>query len=232
MITKVKLSLSNAYIVQGEATILIDTGAPGEERKLIAALERQGIGLDEVRLILHTHVHSDHVGSTVALRQLADIPVAFHRADQRLAEQGHNGKLSGVGARGRIMAGIFNRSRFAAPAASFYLEDGMRLDDFGIAGVVRQTPGHTAGSVSLLLDDGAAIVGDVLMGGYMGGNIAGNRPMPHYFMEDAQQATSSLDWLLAQQLHTLYVGHGGPLAADRIRARLPLYGSQPALALA
>jgi len=37
------------------------------------------------------------------------------------------------------------------------------LRDFGIPGKILHTPGHTQGSISLLLDDGSAFVGDVAM---------------------------------------------------------------------
>ncbi|MCB0153687.1 MAG: MBL fold metallo-hydrolase [Anaerolineae bacterium] len=218
MITKLKLGLSNAYLIQEKGAILVDTGSPGEEKKIIAALAQTGLSLKDIGLILHTHVHSDHVGSTVALRQQADIPVAFHPADQPLADLGHNGSLTGVGWRGRLMQRFFAGTAFDAPRPTFPLSDGLRLEAYGVAGVVRHTPGHTAGSVSVLLDSGEAIIGDVLMGGYMGGNLLPAKPNRHYFAEDINQVYASLDFLLGQPLHTLYVGHGGPLRVDRVRA--------------
>lgn len=218
-VTQIKLRLSNAYLVQGERSILVDSGSPGEEGRIVAALAQTGLTPSDLSLIVHTHLHSDHVGSTQALLQSADVPVAFHRADQPLADQGHNGQLTGIGLRGRMMAWVFGRTRFAAPAPSFYLEDGQRLDEYGVAGRILHTPGHTAGSVSLLLDGGEAVVGDVLMGGELGGNILAGRPNPHYFAEDAGQVRHSLGLILAQPVHTLYVGHGGPLAVKAVRAR-------------
>ena|GEM_PF-2409246 len=61
-------------------------------------------------------------------------------------------------------------------------------------------------------------VGDVLMGGYLGGNLLSTKPTYHYFAEDMTQIQSSLAFLLAQPLHTFYVGHGGPLRAEQVRA--------------
>ncbi len=219
-VTQIKLRLSNAYLVQGERAILVDSGSPGEEGRITAALARAGLAPGDLSLILHTHVHSDHVGSTQALRQLADLPVAYHRADQPLADQGHNGRLSGIGLRGRMMAWVFSNTRFAAPGPSFFIEDGQRLDDYGVAGRILHTPGHTAGSVSLLLDGGQAIVGDVLMGGELGGNLLAGRPNPHYFAEDVGQVRRSLAMILEQPAHTLYVGHGGPLTVDAVAAQV------------
>jgi glyoxylase-like metal-dependent hydrolase (beta-lactamase superfamily II) len=81
------------------------------------------------------------------------------------------------------------------------------------------TPGHTAGSLSVLLAGGEAIVGDVLMGGFMGGTFRAGKPNLHYFAEDPGQVRRSLEFLLAQPVHTLHVGHGGPLAAEVVRAQ-------------
>ena len=219
MVTKIKLRLSNAYLVQGQRPILVDTGSSGEADKIVKALARAGLTPADLGLILHTHVHSDHVGSTTTLLEAVDVPMAYHRADQPLAEQGHNGKLQGIGLRGQMMAAVFSNNRFTLPQASFFLEDGLHLDSYGVAGRIVHTPGHTVGSISLLLDGGEAIVGDVLMGGELGGNLLPGRPSLHYFAQDPDQVRRSLDLILEQAVHTLYVGHGGPLAVDSVRAR-------------
>lgn len=79
------------------------------------------------------------------------------------------------------------------------------------------TPGHTAGSISILCDDGNAIVGDMLMGGYLGGALLPRCPNPHYFAESAAANHMSLGRVLGRNPVLLHVGHGGPLAADDVR---------------
>lgn len=87
----------------------------------------------------------------------------------------------------------------------------MRLDELGVAGVVLHTPGHTPGSISVVLDSGDAIVGDLLMGGYLGGAILPTRPAFHYFAADLPGVMVSLDRVLAAASGRLFVGHGGPV---------------------
>ncbi len=60
----------------------------------------------------------------------------------------------------------------------------MRLDEFGCDAVILETPGHTAGSISLITAAGDAIIGDVIMGGYLGGVLFPGKPNYHYFAED------------------------------------------------
>jgi hydroxyacylglutathione hydrolase len=87
---------------------------------------------------------------------------------------------------------------------------------------VIETPGHTPGSVSLLLPDGDAVVGDLLMGGFLGGLVRRSVPNTAYFQEDDHEALHSLRAVLAAGARRLWVGHGGPLSADRVATRFGL----------
>ena len=217
MIHPIKLRLSNAYLVIGEFPVLVDTGAPGDAATLRKFFSEQSLDLADLRLIVHTHVHSDHMGSTLELTRRQNIPVTFHQADQRLADRGDNGRLHGIGLRGKMMSPLFSGAKFAPVPADFFSEDGMRLDEYGISARVVHTPGHTAGSLSVIMDDGDAIIGDVIMGGYLGGQFLATRPNWHYFAEDFQTNQRSLDRLLAETSGKLYVGHGGPVSQERVK---------------
>lgn len=225
MVHRIRLRLSNAFLVVEGRPVLVDTGSPGEAQRIIKAMARLGVGPADVSLILHTHVHFDHVGSTAELRQLGvKAPIACYPADEPLMKRGNNGPLRPIGVQGRIFRPIFSNARFAPVVADVALADGMRLDEFGVKARILHTPGHTAGSISALLDSGAAIAGDLLAGGFLGGAIAPRRPMYPYFAEDVHQLQESLARLLAERPSIVHVGHGGPLEPDHIRARFPMGG--------
>ena len=78
------------------------------------------------------------------------------------------------------------------------------------------TPGHTKGSLSLVLGNGEAIVGDVMMGGWMGGALRPQHPNYHYFVDDWDDVHHSIARLLTYAPSRWYVGHGGPLAYARV----------------
>ncbi len=139
-------------------------------------------------MIVHTHVHSDHMGCTAEIAREARCPVAYHPGDLPLAGLASNGALKGIGLRGAIMAKVFSDVSFEAVKADLLLDDGQSLSDFGSNVTVLSTPGHTAGSISLLTADGDAIIGDVMMGGYMGGLLRPTKPNFHYFAEDLERA--------------------------------------------
>ena len=87
------------------------------------------------------------------------------------------------------------------------------LDEYGVAGRVIHTPGHTHGSVSVLLDSGEAIVGDAVMAKMMG---LIRKPGHPFIAWDLAQNRDSVRRLLALSPHTVYVGHGGPFATEDV----------------
>ena len=213
VIHQLRLRFSNAYLLTGDhRPVLVDTGSPGDGPALEAGCAAAGVNPRDLALILHTHAHSDHGGNTAEWARRAGCPVSLHAADGELAARGHNGRLRGVGLRGRLMAPFFSGGAFPSFAADLPATEGQRLDGFGVAGTVLHTPGHTRGSVSIVLDSGDAIVGDLLMGGYLGGQVRPGKPNFHYFAEDAAEAMRGLDRVLAVARGWLHVGHGGPLA--------------------
>jgi len=217
VIHPIRLRFSNAYLLLGDRPILVDTGSPGEASRIASACAAVGVGIRDLALILHTHVHSDHFGSTAELATVAQCPVSFHPGDDGLAIQGHNGSLRGVGLRGRWMSRLFRNTPFQSTTADIPAEQGMRLERFGVAGTVHHTPGHTAGSISVVLDSGDALVGDLLMGGYAGGMILRSKPNCHYFADDLPLALSSLARVLSLSTRHLLPGHGGPLRHPDVR---------------
>ncbi len=217
-IRQIKLRLSNAYLILGDRPVLVDTGSPNETEAIRVQLRRSNVEFSDLALILHTHVHSDHMGSTAEIMAEASCPVAYHPLDQAIVDQSHNGILKGVGLRGKVMARFFSNGRFDSVTANLGLFDGMSLSKFWIHATVLATAGHTPGSVSVLLPSGDAIIGDLLMGGIMGGALLSSRPNFHYFAEDIERAMESIDLILSRASRDLYVGHGGPLTHAAVKA--------------
>lgn len=108
---------------------------------------------------------------------------------------------------------------FPPVTPDLFLDETFDLTAFGIEGAILHTPGHTAGSISVLFPGDAVIVGDVMMGGYIGGNLSGSRPNYHYFADDLPAVEQSIRTLLDAGVQTFYVGHGGPLRRDDVQRR-------------
>jgi glyoxylase-like metal-dependent hydrolase (beta-lactamase superfamily II) len=215
---RIKLKISNCYLVRGEKNILVDTGSPGEGEKITGQLRKLGVELSDLSLILHTHGHSDHCGSTAELIGYHRIPTAVHSHDRGMTEKGSNGIVKTRGLFAKILKPFVD-----LPSPPFkpdlHVDDYDDLSSFGVHGRIHHTPGHTEGSVSIELQDGGAIIGDLMMGGFIGGTFLPHLPDYHYFIDDLDEVHRSIIRILKFDSDTFHVGHGGPLERKRIEDR-------------
>ncbi len=222
-IVPLRLHLSNAYLVLGDRPILVDTGSPGEDDVLTRMLAKAGVAIHDLALILLTHGHSDHAGSAAALQRASQAPVAIHSADAHMLANGRNDELRPTSLEARMIRPWVDRpfpplqpDRLLTAAQ---LQAGHDLTAFGVNAQVIATPGHTAGSISLLFPQGEMIVGDLFMGGWMGGAISPHRPNVHYFVDDHTAFRASRQLVLRHRPTELLVGHGGPLDGATVAAK-------------
>jgi hydroxyacylglutathione hydrolase len=208
-------------IVTNGSAILIDTGLPGSQEKIATALKRQALGWPDLRLIVITHAHVDHAGSAAQVRELSGAPIVAHSADLPHYTQEVPMTFCATGWFGRLFlkAGLI-RQPYAPFTPDILLSDTQQLAlaPFGLDGVVRHAPGHTAGSISVDLASKDAMVGDLIASGIVLGGIcrSGHAIRPP-FEDDAHMAAAALQELLDGGAQTFYMGHGGPLEAEEVQ---------------
>jgi glyoxylase-like metal-dependent hydrolase (beta-lactamase superfamily II) len=194
--------VSNAYLVSiADGVLLVDTGIPGNAKRILAFIERLGHRPDELRTIVLTHWHIDHVGSVAVLKRLTGAQVAIHELDAPVLA-GRERPAKGR----RAMAVITRLFRLRTLTADLLLRDGDRIDGLEVMHV----PGHTAGSIALRRDDGVVFSGDALLGDRHGGTRV---PDPRLSLDPAQ-AQASAEKIRALGFRLLLPGHGGPAAGS------------------
>jgi glyoxylase-like metal-dependent hydrolase (beta-lactamase superfamily II) len=210
--------LINTYLLLGRKPILVDCGIPGSADRVYEGIIGAGVDPADLAMIVVTHAHIDHFGSANDLHLRTGAPVAAHEGDLPAYQAGHSdpAQRQPIGVSGRVFA------RTPPPNAStdplnpqIVLKGDYRLDDHGVDARIIHTPGHTPGSVSVLLDQGDLIAGDMLSGGFLG--LLRYRPSYPPFHDDREQALDSLQAALNLQPHTLHLGHGGPMQSDRVQ---------------
>jgi hydroxyacylglutathione hydrolase len=210
MLIPIPLPICNVFLIKGAQPILIDTGRPQDFAAIVKALQQHGVAPADLGLILHTHGHWDHCGSTAQLRPFTSAPIAIHAADAPMMRRGDNGVLRPTCLFARAFKPLLDRS-FPGTQPDLLIEREMDLAEFGVHARVVFTPGHTPGSISLLTTAGEAIVGDLIMGGYLGGWLRPHQPGLHYFAEDLHAVRASIRKLLALAPAVVYPAHGGSL---------------------
>lgn len=214
-IIKIKLRVSNAYLVIDRKAMLVDTGSSNEADKILAAVKRAGVNEKDIALILHTHGHVDHAGSTAELKRRLGVPVAVHAEDVFMLKTGMNGTVNPINFGASIYKQLLVKP-FEPSQPDLVIEKEMTLKEFGVNARVAFTPGHTKGSISILLGNKEAIIGDVMMGGFIGGNLFPSHPMVHYFFENFNEVKLSIKKIIEYAPSKIYVGHGGPLSLDAV----------------
>ena len=215
---------ANAYLVLGErGPVVVDPGSAsdGDTRRLDQALGEHGFGPEDVVLVVLTHAHADHAGGAARLQALG-APVLAGAGDLDAYRAGHNDTLRAIGPEAAFVKAAFIHDESFPPLTPDLLLDAapgeasLDLRPYGLAGRAVRLPGHTPGSIGILLDGGEALAGDAVRGGYMGGRVARGRPLTHYFHDDRGRARAAVRALLRWGAERLYVGHGGPLEAGRL----------------
>jgi hydroxyacylglutathione hydrolase len=178
----IRLGMVKAFVTHGDRPILIDTGTRGNARRILAAFGHEGVEPEVIGLILITHTHPDHIGSLAELKKTIPAPVAVHRLEADALREG-----SGV-------------------EPDILLEDDFDLRQHGAAGRVIWTPGHSRGSVSVMLESGEAVVGDLVLPRFM----AFGPPAIAFWSASREDSITSIRKVLALKPSIVHTSHGGP----------------------
>ena len=207
--------LVNSYLIEegGEITI-VDAGAPGYWDDLPTELAAMGRAFSDIRALLLTHAHIDHVGFAERLRREKGVPVSVHELDAKMARgeaKPQNQKMLGIGfaalrfIRFALAKGML-RATPILEVATF--GDGATLDVPGAPRVIH-VPGHSEGSAALHIPARDALfVGDA----FATLNVLSGKTGPQLapFGSDLPRARESLSRLERIEASFVLPGHGQP----------------------
>jgi len=195
----------NCFIIVRDDLTLIDTGMPKNSAKIVKyiqdVLKRKP---SEIKTIVLTHFHVDHVGDAFDLKKLSGAKVAIHKKDADYV----SGRKTPPVPRGvmglifKVLMPLFFRSKPVEP--DIKLNDGDT-----IAGLTCiHTPGHTPGSICLF-DPASKILfaGDLLR---FDGISIKTGPLAL----DTREVQQSINKIAALDFDIMLPGHGIPLRPD------------------
>jgi hydroxyacylglutathione hydrolase len=191
--------IANVYLVATpDGLLLVDTGMPGNAKRIVAFIQSLGRQAADLRYIVLTHCDIDHIGSVARLKELTGAQVAIHELDAPVLA-GEQPPQKG----GRVMLALRRLLRIRPVAPDLLLNDGDTIGGFKVMHV----PGHTAGSLVLLREDGVAFSGDALLSDKRGQIL-----MPDSRLAlDLAQALVSAERIKALPIKLLLTGHGAPV---------------------
>jgi ribonuclease/clavin/mitogillin len=195
----------NHYLVDcRDGKLLLDPGWNATITQLSHALRRIGSQPKDVKYVMATHFHPDHAGLVQEVKLSFGSRLIIHErqipylADLELfyARKGGGGN------------GVYVPIAVWSDDVVVTSQGGRKaLDVLGIGGQIVETPGHSEDSVSLLLDDGSAFVGDL----HLPDQVDGEMVAP---------IRESWRKLLSLGMRTAYRAHGGPNPAADVELRM------------
>ncbi|MGA9755298.1 MAG: MBL fold metallo-hydrolase [Desulfobaccales bacterium] len=194
----------NCYILGDEETreaVVIDPG--GDEDEILDTLNRNNF---QLKLIIDTHGHFDHVDANQPLKEATGAKIAIHEADGQM--------LHKPSAEAMFFTG--NRLRLSQPDILLKENDILTFGQYRLK--VLHTPGHTPGGISLVLEDHPYVyVGDLLFAGSIG-----RTDFPGGSYDDLINAVKTKIFPLGDN-YTVYPGHGPVTTVAQERKYNPFF---------
>jgi glyoxylase-like metal-dependent hydrolase (beta-lactamase superfamily II) len=220
-IHSIPLGIDHCYLLQGDGIIMIDGGAPNQAKSFLKSLKKLSIQPKDIHLLVLTHGHWDHIASAKAIKELTGASIAMHYQEKEWLEKSIKPSPPGVTPWGRFVISLIDLYlplvHIPATDVNIVLGDTeVSLADYGIPGKLLHTPGHSSGSVSILLDTGEVFVGDLAMN-WFPLRLTPGLPI---FADDMQAVKESWKRLIDRGAKTVYPAHGGPFSVDIIQKAL------------
>jgi hydroxyacylglutathione hydrolase len=196
---------SNVFlIVSGNVTILVDTSISWFKKRLLRKLEQ--LKITKIDYLVLTHTHFDHAGNAHEIKKKYNPQVIVHETERINLESGTNRMpislyrfLNFV--LKKIETLFYKKAAYIPCQANIMFEDQYRFTESEVKGYLLYTPGHSLGSVSFILDDELAVVGDAMFGIF-------KKSIVPTFVEDIPEMIKSWEKLLDTDAQLFFPGHG------------------------
>jgi hydroxyacylglutathione hydrolase len=184
-LSPLRLGFVNAFLLRGaEKHVLIDTGTKGQLPAITGWLEREGVDLKDIGLIVVTHAHTDHTGSLADVAEATGAKVLAHRLE----------------------------ADHMCTRPDVVVEDELDLNQYDVRARAIWTPGHTRGSLSVMLESGEAVVGDLVLPRFM----AFGPPAIAFWSASREDSLASIRRVLDLRPSTILTSHGGPYRPEAL----------------
>ena len=209
-ISRVLGGRANVYLINTSNNhFLVDTGMSFSFQKLI-----QNLNLNLNLTLILTHTHFDHCQNAGRLQHRFGCNIIMSREAAIYAQQGYTPIPEGTNllTKGLVWAGRRIRIKaltYQPFSADMLIDHPMGLQDQNLNIDIIPTPGHSADSISIIVDNEIALVGDSLFGMFP------NSIFPP-FADDVPLLYQSWQILQNTGCHTFLPGHGRSISRKKL----------------
>ncbi len=199
----------NAFLVESETPVLIDSGYEESVGELSSQLEEIGFDLSDVSMIVNTHEHIDHFGGNASIKERAGVKIAAHEVAAPLIEDMKKqlppeevlSEMPGIIAdHARMRASIYEKVKTAK--VDMRLREGDSIGAADLSLKVLHTPGHAPGHICLYEGESRTIfAGDMI-------TVRGT-PFVGCLQGSLEEFLESLQRLKKLRIDKAFLSHGG-----------------------
>ena len=214
------IGMSNGFLIRQDETVLaVDGGGEMNGDAFRKVCEDNGIDCKKIKLIILTHGHVDHFVNLGVIKELTGAPLLCHKKAERDVREGLEPRVSGRNKVGKAVMEIQKKmgnpiSVIPKVEPDILVEGDYDLRPWGVDGKLIETPGHSVDSMSVVLDSGDVLVGDLIAAPPHGDVCLA-------FLSDTpgDNATlyASVDRVM-EHARCVYSGHGGPYTPEQVWA--------------
>ncbi|OHD67798.1 MAG: hypothetical protein A2W19_13330 [Spirochaetes bacterium RBG_16_49_21] len=215
-IIPIELGIITVFLIAGKKLALVDTGIGNASVTIVDRINNLGFNISDISLIIITHGHADHYDCASELKNITGAPVLAHKLDAGYIMNGSNPEIKTTRKlRKWAVDNIINpatnmKARPVIP--DIIIDDNFNLEKFGINGKIIPTPGHTEGSISILLSNSEVIVGDLIMSSI----VFKSKPSIPLYANDLFQLKESIKKIIELNPSIIHTSHGGPFFPEQI----------------
>ncbi len=165
----------NCFLITKDSKyLLVDTGRENNWDALCRNLETLGVSANSSINLVLTHCHFDHAGNAASIKEKYKALTIVHSSESIYLTNGENPGIVGSTLFTKLLTNKFiqpkihNHFRYKPALYDVLVEEKYDLGSIGISGYIIHTPGHSPGSISIIVDDEIAIAGDTMVGMFRG----------------------------------------------------------------
>ena len=163
-----------SYLISnGDKFILVDSGRKYAWRSLRHKLERAGVNNENLAALVLTHTHFDHAENAAAIKETFGARMIVHESEAGYLEKGDSPLPAGTFFFTKWLMKACRKKaqpmfRYKPVSCDIKVSERHDLNPLGFNAYILHTPGHTKGSISIIVDNEIAFTGDNMVGVFKG----------------------------------------------------------------